>query len=1016
MSDYDDVVVGAMGLTPGATYYISVDSYSGYYGSFTLCLQSTLDYDFYEGAIDVTTVINGCSTEAAYTTIGGTPDRNAGSNWNNAGPKYNRWFKFTAPATGQMNITVDTYGSKGSQRRTQLALWQADGTTEVSSNKYVSDYDDVVLSGVGLTPGATYYISVDAYSGYAGSFTLCLEQSFIDFNGSNYYVDFGNNQNFTGSFSLEAWVFQKSSSSIATIISKGDMKTGALRGYHLTIKNGFPNISWYNNSGVAILNITSPHQLTNNIWHHIASTYNGTKASLYLDGILVASSNSSPPLSNSQNFMLGASYDSSTPTVPKNYFNGYIDEVRVWNVALSAQQLHEMMNQEIVQNGTSVGGKVIPLAISEGLLWSNLKGYYPMTDNTAADKSSYKINGYSKNNTSSIQLQTAPLPYTSTANGDWETATTWFNNSVQYTPNSSLYGSPVNWNIVKLNHTISSNTGHTVMGLIINSPSILTVKASDSLRVSKYLKLDGKINLEGESQLVQGTGSELDPTSSGTLQRDQQGTADTYTYNYWSSPVGIPNNTTNNSSYTLPDIFQGVNFLSSGYNGKASPLGIADYWIWKFSNKTSGDYSQWQHVRSTGTILAGEGFTMKGPGTGSISTPQNYVLLGKPNNGDIYLTISAGNDYLVGNPYPSALDADQFILDNGSTIAGIAGPGSTNGTLYFWEHWGGGSHNLREYQGGYATYSLSGGVPAASMGTNDPDVGTGGTPTKIPGRYIPVAQGFFVTAETSGSIKFNNGQRAFQIEDGTNSVFVKSSNTKNAKTSNTKNKDTREKIRIGFNSVNTIRRQLLITADSKASIGYDWGYDAPYIDELKDDMYWLIDSSKYTIQGIDKITERTILPLGIHTKNKGLNSITIDKIENAPNNLKIYLHDKQLNLYHDLKQSNYEVYLEAGEYLNRFEVTFSNSQTLGTEDPSIIDTPIHVYFLNEKKNIVIDNPGSKYIESIEMFNFLGQFMFKFEPETNKNHLEYNVSQIRTGVYIFKIKTEFGKISKKVIIK
>src|SRR5690606_42162954 len=67
-----------------------------------------------------------------------------------------------------------------------------------------------------------------------------------------------------------------------------------------------------------------------------------------------------------------------------------------------------------------------------------------------------------------------------------------------------------------------------------------------------------------------------------------------------------------------------------------------------------------------------------------------------------------------------------------------------------------------EYQGGYATYNLSGGAPSASLGTSDPDVSTDGTPTKIPGRYIPVAQGFFVIAEASGNIEFNNNQRIFQ--------------------------------------------------------------------------------------------------------------------------------------------------------------------------------------------------------------------------------------------------------------
>ncbi|MFT5217035.1 MAG: hypothetical protein ACI83H_002168 [Glaciecola sp.] len=43
---------------------------------------------------------------------------------------------------------------------------------------------------------------------------------------------------------------------------------------------------------------------------------------------------------------------------------------------------------------------------------------------------------------------------------------------------------------------------------------------------------------------------------------------------------------------------------------------------------------------------------MKGPGSGAISYNQNYVFSGKLNNGDIDLSITTGNDYLVGNPYP----------------------------------------------------------------------------------------------------------------------------------------------------------------------------------------------------------------------------------------------------------------------------------------------------------------------------------------------------------------------------
>ncbi|MBB1489842.1 hypothetical protein H4O21_24875, partial [Oceanospirillum sp. D5] len=112
--------------------------------------------------------------------------------------------------------------------------------------------------------------------------------------------------------------------------------------------------------------------------------------------------------------------------------------------------------------------------------------------------------------------------------------------------------------------------------------------------------LDGTLKLEGDAQLVQTEHSSLDITSAGILEKDIIGTADKYTYNYWASPVSKPNNTTNNNNnnnYTVSDVFLDVDFLTTGYDGTEIPLGIADYWIWKFSNKLSDDYASWQHIR-----------------------------------------------------------------------------------------------------------------------------------------------------------------------------------------------------------------------------------------------------------------------------------------------------------------------------------------------------------------------------------------------------------------------------------
>ncbi|WP_452600294.1 LamG-like jellyroll fold domain-containing protein, partial [Pontimicrobium sp. MEBiC01747] len=761
---------------------------------------------------------------------------------------------------------------------------------------------------------------------------------------------------------------------------------------------------------------------------------------LYIDGVLDTTKTMTSPTPNGAAFAIGAIYVSKSNI--QDFFKGDIDEIRIWDTALTTNQLRYVMNQELEKAVTVVNGAVVPNTITKNEIevvnWTNLLAYYNMNSYIGTHLNDVSGNGNRGSLTDpdqfTLEYQSSPLPYSSLADGNWDTATTWQNGGEQYIPGSPSIVDPnitVDWNIIRTNHNITmDNTSslpstnkdvRTVLSLMIdtNEVEIIGDNATDTgnaLTVTHYLSIDGKLDLEGESQLIQTTGSDFNPASSGTLERDQQGTQDLFTYNYWSSPVGVSNTTTNNNSYTVPDIFNDgtnpaapgpINFLTTGYDGTLSPLGIADFWIWKYSNDATSYYN-WQHVRSTGTLLAGEGFSMKGVNNtnGNVALEQNYTLEGKPNNGDITLPITAGNSYLVGNPYASAIDAHQFILDNAPVIENA---GATSGTLYFWEHWGGGTHVTAEYQGGYATYNLSGGVPAATLGNNT--LGSGGTPTKLPGRYIAVAQGFFVGGEATGNIVFNNGQRAFQKEDITNSIFVK--NTANNIT--TTSGDERLKIRLGFSSVNELNRQLLVTVDTNASLGLDYGYDGEHTETQMDDMYWMMNDKKYVIQGINTIEDSTILPIGVHTNTTGINTFKVDELINAPNDLEIYIYDTVTELYHDVKTNDFSINLEAGEYLDRFELRFSNDNVLSVEDVEI-NNDILFYFANNNKTIVIENPKLENIKSVELFNVLGQSIIKIKNETRpQEYIEFETAGISTGNYILELKTETGKLSKKVLI-
>ncbi|MEZ5198092.1 MAG: hypothetical protein R2764_17390 [Bacteroidales bacterium] len=133
------------------------------------------DYDFYEGLSKCHTVLI-VLIDGEFSTIGATPDLNAAGCWNTS-PNYNRWFKFQATSPF-VTLTIKRGGTFGTILRIDAAIWEADGVTEVACNRYVGDYDNVVVGFTNLTVGNWYYISVDNnYSGYRGTFTICMDNT-----------------------------------------------------------------------------------------------------------------------------------------------------------------------------------------------------------------------------------------------------------------------------------------------------------------------------------------------------------------------------------------------------------------------------------------------------------------------------------------------------------------------------------------------------------------------------------------------------------------------------------------------------------------------------------------------------------------------------------------------------------------------------------------------------------------------------------------------------------------------
>ena len=160
--------------------------------------------------------------------------------------------------------------------------------------------------------------------------------SSLNFDGTDDYIDAGSSfpQPTDQSFSMSAWV--KSSGSGGLIVSKMNDSV-AWDGYYLREIGGRFNLGLLKTYGSVALNLSSATSVSANTWYHVAVIYNGSQARMYINGILDASAS------------YAGGYD--TTTVPLSIggrggssYAGQIDDVRIYNYALSADQVKLVMN------------------------------------------------------------------------------------------------------------------------------------------------------------------------------------------------------------------------------------------------------------------------------------------------------------------------------------------------------------------------------------------------------------------------------------------------------------------------------------------------------------------------------------------------------------------------------------------------------------------------------------------------------------------------------------------------
>ncbi|WP_228519003.1 T9SS type A sorting domain-containing protein [Flavobacterium sp. LC2016-12] len=557
---------------------------------------------------------------------------------------------------------------------------------------------------------------------------------------------------------------------------------------------------------------------------------------------------------------------------------------------------------------------------------------------------------------------------------------------------------------------------------------------SEILFVQQNINLEANSNLylRNNGQLIQGTTLASTNTGQGKLSVYQEGTSDNFEYNYWCSPVGNASATVGNENFGITMLNQPTTStlsnpatVISNYNGTANPLAISSVWIHKLIN--ANNYSQWVFVGGASTIAAGEGFSMKGTsgtdsadpeGTGVVNnsgSAQRYDFRGKPNDGNITINLGANNSTLTGNPYPSALHLNAFLLDSDNL--------ATGGIAYFWEQDKTvNSHFLAAYRGGYGSYSpMSVGVdgvyvPATFNSYNqDGTLNTTGLSSSlsIPRRYAPIGQGFVVFANANGTATFKNAHRIYTKEGPGVSQFEKQTKQAADKTNSNEEVNVFQYFKLNTIIDNKFTRQLALAFLPEATDGVDIGIDALNMDTSPpNDVAFWIENSSYVIQGLN-FDQTKKIPITVKAGTSATFKFYIPEVINFDTSQSIYLYDALDQSYHDIKNEGYQVTVAPGIYSDRFKITFT-SETLGVSEEAHKQ---FIIFQDNNNNVLkASNPNNIAIKSVKIYDMLGKVVLSKKDLGSEANFSFSTNGLSHGIYIVEfLTTENKKLTEKVVI-
>ncbi|MEK7110427.1 MAG: LamG domain-containing protein, partial [Patescibacteria group bacterium] len=141
---------------------------------------------------------------------------------------------------------------------------------------------------------------------------------------------------------LEAWIKPNSvGGSYKEIVGRG---TAASNGYGINLNGNKISLGYHGGS-----NFSSAAVLTTGNWYHIVGVIKGANSKIYINGVADINTGTINVVNSTLNGSIGASSVGTT-----YFFNGLIDEVSIYNAALTAQEIQQRYAESASRHGIAV--------------------------------------------------------------------------------------------------------------------------------------------------------------------------------------------------------------------------------------------------------------------------------------------------------------------------------------------------------------------------------------------------------------------------------------------------------------------------------------------------------------------------------------------------------------------------------------------------------------------------------------------------------------------------------------